>query len=156
MTVRSQPRRRKRTPIIQKVVKGKLVLIESEFTVQCKYFDWLRVERPSARPYCFAVPNGGSRHVLEAVNLKRQGVTKGILDTITLIPSGIYHGLLIEFKRADKREPSKEQAEKIVLFRSVGYKCEICATLKEAQDVFDEYIGGSNFLKEELCKTNHM
>lgn len=134
-------RRRKRQPIIQKMVKGKLVLIESEFTVQCKYFTWLEYERPTARPYCFAIANGGSRHILEAINLKAQGVTPGIADTFHSIPSGCYHGLYIEFKRADKKELSESQAEKFRLFRGVGYRCEMCATLKESQAVFDDYIG---------------
>ncbi len=44
----------------------------------------------------FAVPNGGSRHKLEAINLKREGVTKGVSDYIVLLPNKI---LFIEMKR---------------------------------------------------------
>lgn len=37
--------------------------------------------------YVFAVPNGGSRNLREAVNLKAQGVMAGVSDLIVLLPN---------------------------------------------------------------------
>lgn len=49
----------------------------------------------------FAVPNGGSRHVLEARNLKRQGVKTGVPDLVILSPAkGAPRGVALELKRA--------------------------------------------------------
>ena len=49
----------------------------------------------------FAIPNGGSRHVLEARNLKRQGVKTGVPDLVILSPSvGAPRGVALELKRA--------------------------------------------------------
>ncbi len=134
-------KKRKRRPIVEVKIKGKSVLVKSEFTVQSSYFDWLEWERPIARQYCFAIPNGGSRHPAEAINLKRQGVTRDIPDVFHSIPSNGYHGLYIEFKRVDKRKLSDGQEKKFKLFTEIGYRCELCATLEEAKHVFDEYIG---------------
>ena len=36
--------------------------------------------------FVFAVPNGGSRNLREAVNLKAQGVMAGVSDLIVLLP----------------------------------------------------------------------
>lgn len=36
--------------------------------------------------FVFAVPNGGSRNVIEAANLKAQGVMAGVSDLILLLP----------------------------------------------------------------------
>ena len=36
--------------------------------------------------FVFAVPNGGSRNIIEAANLKAQGVMAGVSDLIVLLP----------------------------------------------------------------------
>jgi len=49
----------------------------------------------------FAIPNGGSRHVLEARNLVRQGVKAGVSDLLILTPAaGAPRGVAVEMKRA--------------------------------------------------------
>ena len=65
---------------------------------QMAFFKWLDLAQPVIRKLTFAIPNGGSRNVLEAVNLKRQGVTKGVADVFVSLPNNNYHGLYIEFK----------------------------------------------------------
>ena len=54
---------------------------------------------PVTRDYMFAIPNGGSRHPIEAANLKKQGVKPGIPDIFLAYPTIKYHGLWIELKR---------------------------------------------------------
>lgn len=58
----------------------------------------------------FAVPNGGSRNIIEATNLKKQGVTRGVADVILLIPKKGFASLCIEFKTRKGRQ-SEEQKE---------------------------------------------
>lgn len=54
--------------------------IQSEFSARFLYFSELTGSTS------FAVPNGGSRHKIEAANMKRQGVKRGVADVILQIP----------------------------------------------------------------------
>jgi len=45
-----------------------------------------------------AIPNGGHRNVVEAVNLKRQGVKAGVLDLFLPVGRHDYHGFYLEIK----------------------------------------------------------
>lgn len=74
----------------------------------------------------FAVPNGGSRHVLEARNLRRQGVKEGVPDLIVLTPSaGAPRGVALEMKRAPPagtlRDVRPEQWGWLARFEQVGF-----------------------------------
>lgn len=65
----------------------------------------------------FAVPNGGSRNIIEGANLKKQGVTRGVADVILLIPKKGFASLCIEFKtgigiQSDEQKEFQRQAEK--------------------------------------------
>jgi len=54
-----------------------------EATMQAALIEELRLILPE-NAFVFAVPNGGSRNVVEAVNLKRQGVVAGVPDLIVV------------------------------------------------------------------------
>lgn len=73
----------------------------TESAEQCAYFAWVDLQKHSvpALRLVFHVPNGGSRHKIEAVNLKRQGVRAGVPDIILPVPRQFHTGLAIEFKR---------------------------------------------------------
>lgn len=90
----------------------------------------------------FAIPTGGSRHILEAVNLKRQGVKKGIPDIFVDFPSGSYHGLRIEMKPKKGAHHRPEQKEIIERYNSLGYKAVVCYGADEAIKVLEEYFKG--------------
>ena len=109
-----------------------------ESVLQSSFFTYLCMQHRAYRPYCFAIPNGGSRHPIEAANLKRQGVTAGVPDIFCAIPREPYHGLFIEFK-AGKNKLTDVQREAIELFRSAGYRCEVCYSLEEAIEIFNKY-----------------
>ena len=81
----------------------------------------------------FAVPNGGSRHIREAANLKRQGVKPGVSDVIVLIPKKGFASLCIEFKtkvgkQSEYQKEFQKQAEscrnKYVVVRSASQAIE--------------------------------
>ena len=61
--------------------------------------------------YVFAVPNGGSRNVIEAANLKAQGVMAGVSDLILLLPHKVY---FIELKNPNgkgRQSPAQREFE---------------------------------------------
>ena len=75
----------------------------------------------------FAVPNGGSRHVLEARNLKRQGVKTGVPDLVILSPSkAAPRGVALELKRAapvgSLGDVRPEQWAWLARFEAVGFR----------------------------------
>lgn len=99
-----------------------------EERIQVEFFKLVKLLFPKLpEKLLFAVPNGGSRNTLEAVNLKRQGVTSGVSDVILLIPKKGYASLCLEFKakkgiQSDEQKEFQRQAEncksKYVIVRS--------------------------------------
>lgn len=88
----------------------------------------------------YAVPNGGSRHKLEAVNLKRQGVKRGVPDLCLPVPRHGRHGLYIELKRTQGSTTSKEQKDWIAYLNEAGYVAVICKGFDEARAAILEYL----------------
>lgn len=75
----------------------------------------------------FAVPNGGSRHVLEARNLVRQGVKSGVPDLVILSPTErAPRGVALELKRATPvgslADVRPEQWEWLARFEVAGFR----------------------------------
>lgn len=75
--------------------------------------------------FMFHVPNGGSRNLIEAVNLKKQGVRAGVPDIFLPVARGKYHGLFIELKVGDGK-PTKEQKRYIKYLNEEGYAAVVC------------------------------
>lgn len=57
-----------------------------------------------ARELLIHIPNGGSRHKIEARNLKLQGTKAGVSDYFLACPSNGYCGLWIELKCRNKKK----------------------------------------------------
>jgi hypothetical protein len=112
---------------------------KKESFIQSSFFDWLSRCKKEYRPYCFAIPNGGSRHILEAVNLKRQGVTAGVPDVFCALSRKGFHGLFIEFK-AGKNKLTELQRQMISKLAEQGYQCTVCYDVQSAIDNFNTYI----------------
>ncbi len=87
----------------------------------------------------FAIPNGGSRHKLEAINLKRSGVKAGVPDLFLPRPNGKYHGLFIEMKYG-KNKTTRNQDEWIKNLDKQGYKAVVCFGFEEAKEEILKYI----------------
>lgn len=88
-----------------------------EAEIQSACVRWFRYQFPKLAPLLFAVPNGGSRNLFEAKNLKAQGVVPGVADLILLVPSSGYASLCIEMKhgkntQTDLQKQFQEAAEK--------------------------------------------
>jgi len=90
--------------------------------------------------YLIAIPNGGSRHLLEAINLKRQGVKAGVPDIFIYIPNKQYHGLFIEMKRKRNFIVSEHQKETIERLVSIGYCARIAKGFEQAKEIIEDYL----------------
>lgn len=114
--------------------RSKKVHNNEEARIQTEFFDLIDIYFPNIPDkLIFAVPNGGSRHIREAANLKRQGVKPGVSDVIVLIPKKGFASLCIEFKtskgkQSDEQKEFQNQAEscrsKYVIVRSASQAIE--------------------------------
>ena len=88
----------------------------------------------------FAVPNGGSRHKIEAANMKRQGVKRGVADVILQIPKKGYASLCLEFKTSTGKQ-SAEQKEYQRQVEMAGSKYVIVRSVEQAIRELQQYLG---------------
>ena len=91
--------------------------------------------------WMYAIPNGGSRHPVEARHLKDQGVKAGIPDIFLPCARGGFHGLYIEMKRRKGGRVSDEQKTAIGALRKLGYCAEVCQGWESAMDLITKYMG---------------
>jgi hypothetical protein len=87
------------------------------------------------------VPNGGSRHPIEAVNLRRQGVKRGVPDIFLDCARGGYHGLRIELK-TQHGKLSPEQCTWLQHLRAEGYRAECAFGAEQAIYIIKQYLIG--------------
>jgi hypothetical protein len=122
-----------------------------ESQLQSAFVEWFRVKFKDK--LIFANANGGSRNLLEAVNLKRQGVLAGVPDLCIIgFPSVTYW---IELK-VKGNKPTKNQFEVMRKINSFGGQCvfwcdDLDVLMKyfsvRSDDLFIEYEDTKNYLK---------
>ena len=106
---------------------------------QKAFIQWLLVNKI---PH-YAIPNGGTRNVREAANMKRQGVSPGIPDICIPYPVSPYHGAYLELKRKDGKPSSitTAQINWIDYLNRVGYKAVIAFGADPAIQFTKDYLG---------------
>ena len=107
----------------------------SEHQEQCAVIDYCKLRNYSV----FAIPNGGTRNVREAMNLKREGVSPGVPDLFIPIAVQPHHGLFIEMK-VGRNKTSPGQDEWIALLRRNGYAVSICYGADIAIESIEKYL----------------
>lgn len=115
---------------------------KTEEKEQTTFFRWLGYAHPNLRKVVYAIPNGGSRNIFEAYNMKLAGVTAGIPDVNVDIPAkdGKYHGLRLEFKvKGRKCTPIQQDIHEAL--RAQNYRVETVYSWIEAQKVFSTHCG---------------
>lgn len=112
----------------------------SEHAMQSAFFEWLALQKFDVANDGFAVPNGGARHPAVAAKLKREGVKKGIPDTLFPVARGGFIGLAIEFK-SEGGNPSKEQRERITKLQKDGWCVILCWDWQAAARSVQGYAG---------------
>ena len=113
-------------------------------------FQWAKLQEwkyPQLK-LMFAIPNGGSRHKIEARNLKLQGVKAGVPDTFLPFPKRcketgqiLCAGLWIEMK-AEKGKLQDNQKEWLSLLNGQDYYAIMAYSADEAIKIIIEYLDG--------------
>ena len=115
--------------------------MKGEALEQSILFQWCELQK-SKYPMLnllFAIPNGGTRHKLEAINLKKQGLKAGVPDLFLPYANKKYHGLFIELKYG-KNKASEKQKIWINELNNQGYYATVCVGFEEAKNIILEYI----------------
>lgn len=111
-----------------------------EAEIQTEFFNQVDLFFPFIpEKLLFAVPNGGSRNKIEAVNLKRQGVKAGVSDVLLLIPKKGFASLCLEFKTKTGKQ-SQHQKDFQKQAEMCGSKYVIVRSVKEAIDEMRFYL----------------
>ena len=100
---------------------------------------WFRLQYQELIDLFWATPNGGKRNKITAANLKAEGVSPGVPDLFLAFPSNGYHGLFVEMKYG-RNKLTPEQARKIDRLITVGYKCEVCYSFDQFQNIVRNYL----------------
>lgn len=110
-----------------------------EAILQSECVRWFRYQYPKMSMLLFHVPNGGSRNVIEASNLKAQGVVPGVADLILLVPADGFSSLCIEMKAA-KNMQTNLQREFQQAAESAGNKYVVCRSFDQFREEIKTYL----------------
>lgn len=124
--------------------------LQPERAERLAFMDWVALT-PPVKKYLIAIENGGSRNLLEAVNIKRCGLVAGTPDYLLMRPAGVYHGMWIEFK-AGKNKLTKLQEQFFETARSVDYKCVVVWKAEQAITEMKYYLGEKLYEKPGLLE----
>lgn len=118
--------------------------VPSEAEEQMAVFTWAAMERARLPELAllYHVPNGGSRHPVEAARMKAQGVKPGVPDLCLPAARHGCHGLYIEMKRKKGGVVSPEQREWLAALTAQGYRAIVCRGAEAAIDAIKEYLEG--------------
>ena len=118
-------------------------IIPTEAEEQIALFQWAEFAKAQYPELAllFHVPNGGSRHQIEAARLKAQGVKPGVPDIFLPVPRGGYHGLFIELKRQKGGRLSNNQKIWLTALGGMGYAVYVCFGCEEAIKEIIKYLG---------------
>ena len=107
--------------------------IEESIQVAC--VKWFRLQYPNL--VIFAVPNGGSRNLYEAKNMKESGTLAGVADLVIVGNGG--RVLFVEMKAGkNKQEDSQVLFQKKV--EKLGHKYIICRSKEQFMKEVDLWV----------------
>lgn len=112
---------------------------QPELQQKMAFVQLMQYKLPLLYKYLFALEHGGSRHPLEAKNLKKAGVKAGLPDYFFMHSDNGYCGLFLEFK-ANNNKLTKAQKEFFQLAEEMHYKCVIVKSAQEALNVINDYL----------------
>ena len=124
--------------------------LPSEHAEQVAVIQWCDAQTSgpwSDARYIFAVPNGGSRNIIEATRMKAAGVRAGMTDLILPIPKmnsgrdlSFCGALFIEMKRREGFKVPVEQKKWHDFLKSRGYRVEVCRGYDDAVKAIKEHL----------------
>ena len=126
------------------VPKARAPSRDLEHKEQCAVIQWWHMAHKGfgvPETLLFAVPNGGSRHMLTAVRLKAEGVRAGVSDLFLAQARYGYNGAFLEMKAPEGRM-STEQAQFHEYASNAGYATVTCYGADEAIAFIKRYLRG--------------
>jgi hypothetical protein len=116
--------------------------IPTEAQEQVALFKWaeLQAGKYPELKLLFAIPNGGSRNIIEAVHLKAQGVKAGVPDLCLPVARGGSHALYIELKRTKGGVVSVDQKSWLLALADQGYAVAVCKGWEAAAEIIKGYL----------------
>lgn len=133
----------------KKITPEQLAASGSEDGHQMAVFCWAadNCGQYPALKWLHAIPNGGSRHIVEAGKMVAAGLRSGVWDIFGPMPKDGYCGIYLEMKEEGRRNKkdgglSKEQIEFGQYAENAGYFCAVCYTWIEARDTLINYLDG--------------
>lgn len=153
MTWKSSRLQSPKPPPGKPITPEQLAASGSEDGHQSALFCWaaLNTEQYPQLKNLFAIPNGGNRHIVEAVKFVGTGTRAGVPDIClawSVFRLGIYcHGLFIEMKKEIYRNRknsgrSEEQIDWGNRLTAAGYCVKTCYNWEEARDTILKYLEG--------------
>jgi len=153
MTWKSSRLQSPKPPPGKPVTPEQLAASGTEDGHQSALFCWaaLNIEQYPQLRNLFAIPNGGNRHIVEAIKFVGTGTRKGVPDTMLAWPffdrEEYQAGLFIEMKKEIYRNRknggrSEEQIEWGNRLIAAGYCVKTCYNWIEARDTLIAYLEG--------------
>jgi hypothetical protein len=114
----------------------------SEHDIQKSFFDQIRLMETKypVLKLMLAVPNAAKRSYKLAAMLKAEGMRKGMLDVLFLVPMKGFAGLAIEFKKVGGKL-TPEQLTYIDLLTNAGWLVIVETSADAAMKVVKNYLG---------------
>jgi hypothetical protein len=119
-------------------------MIATEDQEQIAFLEWCGLasrQHPELR-WLFHIPNGGSRHVLEAIKLKKMGVKPGVPDLFLPVPRAGWHGWFCEMKSRKGRRTDAQKDWGLALY-NFGYAYHVAYGWEEAKNQVLLYLRGA-------------
>ena len=107
--------------------------VESEIQQSC--VRWFRYAFPQY--IILSIPNGGSRNVIEAANLKKEGALAGASDLMVIAERCV---LFVEMKKPGGRQ-QKTQQEFQHRVEVLGHKYVVCYSLDDFMQKVKDWLG---------------
>jgi hypothetical protein len=102
----------------------------------------------------FHIPNGGKRHVVVGVKLKRAGLRKGVVDYFLAFVAPGFAGLWLEMKTDEKDSGlSREQIRFLADMRAAGYAVAVAIGWEHATRIVETYITGGHVNDAKLFRS---
>tara|TARA_R110002126_G_scaffold115532_1_gene254282 strand:- start:88 stop:483 length:396 start_codon:yes stop_codon:yes gene_type:complete len=103
--------------------------------------EWFDLSYKKYEKLLVYVPNGQDVGPKTGARLKRTGLRAGFPDLVLFVPSGIWSGLILEFKPTDSGTVGKEQKIMITRLTAQGYCALAVNGLDEAMRIIKDYLG---------------
>lgn len=92
------------------------------------------LKKHEPRGIFLAVPNGGSRNIVEAVNFKKTGTLKGASDLIVILPNGKLFFCEVKIEKGIQSDAQKDFQSRVEI---LGYEYHIVRSLEEFKKIID-------------------